>query len=243
MVLEIIRQVRSVTDLLRLIAGLGATLFLYGLGQKLYKRTKLSLLSPNIFTMAGLILILVLFKIPHSSYEPAGQLISFFLKPSIVVLALPLYRKLPKLMDNKAAVLAGVLAGTLASALSIIGLSLLFSFDHQVLLSLLPKSITTPMGIEVSRTLGGLIPLTVFSILITGVLGVILAPLLLSFFRVHLPLAKGVAMGSSSHVLGTSKAMEMGETEGALSSLALTLTGLVSVFFLPLLSRLVQLFL
>lgn len=223
------------------LAGILITVAVYIAGQKLYNRYKIDILTPNIFSIATIILIMLLLKIDYKYYKPASDSINFFLKPSVVILALPLHRRLPHLMQNKIPILVGIMSGVLISSISLVGMALLMNYDIETIVSLLPKCITTPMGIEVSASMGAIVPITVLSILISGISGTILAKSLLKWGNIKNPIAKGVAIGTSSHVLGTSKALEIGETEGAISGLALAIAGLVSVFYLPFVAYLLYL--
>ena len=224
------------SNVIIILAGVGVTIFLYWIGAKVYRLSgHASFLHPNIFSMVVLVALLVLFRLPYeTTYRPAGDAISFFLRPAVVVLAIPLYRNLRHLLGNKTAILSGVVAGMVMSALSVTTLSLVFGLEYMLALSLLPKSITTPMAIETSTAIGGVVPVTVISVILTGVLGALLARRLYPLFGIHHPVAKGIAIGTASHALGTSKALELGPTEGAMSGLALALCGLMTVFFLPL---------
>lgn len=225
---------------LLLVSGFLASIMVYFIGLQLYKKYSIAILTPNIFAIVLLIILMLTFKIPYEYYQPADKLISYFLKPAIVVLALPLYRRLPKLLEHKLAILTGVTSGIIISSLTIILFARLLDYDSLMTISLLPKSITTPMGIEVSKDLGALVPITVLAILLTGVFGTVIASKVVALGRITHPVAIGVAIGTSAHVLGTTKALEMGETEGAISSLSLAIAGVLSVFYLPLIALLVH---
>ena len=144
-------------------------------------------------------------------------------------LAVPLYEKLEVLKKNWRAILIGIVSGVLTTLLCILAMSLMFGLSHEEYVTLLPKSITTAIGMGVSEELGGYVTLTVAVIIITGVLGNIFAPLICRVFRIREPIAKGIAIGTSSHAVGTAKAMEMGEVEGAMSSLSIAISGLLTV--------------
>ncbi len=232
----------SLIQILIAFAGILVSIAVYIAGQKLYNRFKIDLLTPNIFSIVTIVLLMLLFRVDYSYYKPAANSINFFLKPAVVILALPLYRRLPHLMQNKVAILTGIMSGILVSSMSLVFLTLVMNYDLMMIISLLPKCITTPMGIEVSTTMGAIVPITVLSILVTGISGTVMAKTLLRLGRITNPIAKGVAIGTSSHVLGTSKALEIGETEGAISSLSLAIAGLVSVFYLPLVAYLLRFF-
>lgn len=156
---------------------------------------------------------------------------SYLLTPATVCLAVPLYQQLNLLKKNLKAVAAGILSGVLTSILSVLGLSYLFGLSHDMYVTLLPKSITTAIGMGVSEELGGIVTITVAVIIITGVLGNMIADVVYRVFRIKEPVAKGLALGTASHAIGTAKAMEMGPVEGAMSSLAIAVAGLLTVIF------------
>ena len=162
-------------------------------------------------------------------FEEGAQYISYLLTPATVCLAVPLYEQVELLRKHKKAIAAGLLAGMLTSLLSILLLAALFQLNHEEYVTLLPKSITTAIGMGVSEELGGLVTVTVAVIIMTGVVGNIVAESVCRLFRLEEPVAKGIAIGSASHAIGTAKAMEMGEVEGAMSSLSIAVTGLITV--------------
>lgn len=209
--------------------GGASCLITYQLGVYIQKKLKSKLFSPQVFSMAVIILFLVLFDVDYETFDEGAKYISYLLTPATVCLALPLYEQFQILKKNALAILAGILSGTLISAVTILLLSMLFNLNHQEYVTLLPKSITTAIGMGVSEELGGIVSITVASIVITGNLGNVIGPMICNLFRIHEPIAKGIAMGTSSHVMGTSKAMEMGEVEGALGSLSIAVAGLITV--------------
>ena len=160
----------------------------------------------------------------------AVTIISWFLTPATVCLAIPLYEQLSLLKKNLAAVAAGIVSGVLTSLVAVLLLALLFGLNQQEFVTFLPKSITTAIGMSVSEELGGYVNITVLVIVVTGVLGNILAEPVLKLFRIQEPIAKGLALGSSAHAIGTAKAMELGEIEGAMSSLSIAVAGILTVF-------------
>lgn len=159
-----------------------------------------------------------------------AKYISWFLTPATVCLAIPLYEQLSLLKKNLAAVAAGIVSGVLTSLVAVLLLALLFGLNQQEFVTFLPKSITTAIGMSVSEELGGYVNITVLVIVVTGVLGNILAEPVLKLFRIQEPIAKGLALGSSAHAIGTAKAMELGEIEGAMSSLSIAVAGILTVF-------------
>ena len=158
-----------------------------------------------------------------------AKYISYLLTPATVCLAVPLYEQLTLLKKNFKAVLVGILSGVVASLVSILGFSVLFGLNHEQYVTLLPKSITTAIGMGVSEELGGIVTITVASIVITGILGNVIAEGVCKIFKIQHPIARGLALGTASHAIGTAKAMEMGEIEGAMSSLAIVVAGLLTV--------------
>ncbi len=175
--------------------------------------------------------ILTVGDISYDDYNQGAQYLSYLLTPATVCLAVPLYQQLNLLKKNLKAVAAGILSGVLTSILSVLGLSYLFGLSHDMYVTLLPKSITTAIGMGVSEELGGIVTITVAVIIITGVLGNIIADVVYRVFRIKEPVAKGLSLGTASHAIGTAKAMEMGPVEGAMSSLAIAVAGLLTVIF------------
>jgi predicted murein hydrolase (TIGR00659 family) len=207
----------------------------FQLGTLIYKRTRFVVFNPILVAAIIVIAFLVAFSIPYDDYKIGGSYISFFLGPATVVLAVPLYRKIDLLKKHMIPILAGVFAGSLASVGAVISMGILFRMDPQLIVSLMPKSVTMPIGVEMSKTFGGLEQITILSIVVTGISGAIVAPGILKLLRITNRIAMGIAIGTSSHAVGTSKAMEMGETEGAMSGLAIGVAGMMTVFIIPLL--------
>ena len=154
---------------------------------------------------------------------------SYLLTPATVCLAVPLYEQLELLKNNVKAIMAGLISGVLTSLISILALAVVFGFSHEEYVTLLPKSITTAIGMGVSEELGGIVTITVAVIIVTGILGNVIGEHVFRIFRIEEPIAKGVALGSASHAIGTAKAMELGEIEGAMSSLSIEVAGLLTV--------------
>ena len=201
----------------------------YFLGVQLNKRFKSPLTNPLLLAAAGIIALLALCGIDYEAFKASAQPLSYLLTPATVSLAIPLYRQLDKLKKHYAAILVGVFSGVLASGLSIFALSALFGLSHTDYVTLLPKSVTTAIGMSLSEELGGIAAVTVASIVLTGILGNCMAPFLCRLFKVTHPVARGIAIGTASHALGTSKAIEMGEIEGAMSGLSIAVAGLMTV--------------
>lgn len=209
--------------------GVVISLLSYGLGCVLKKKFKLAIFNPLLISVAMTIGVLLLFRIDYDTYEKGTKVISFFLTPATVCLAVPLYEQLQVLKNNKCAILFGTLSGVITSLVVILLLALVFRLEHSHYVTLLPKSITTAIGMDLSKELGGYPSLTVASIVITGILGNVIGGFVLKLFRITEPVAEGVALGSASHVIGTSKAMELGDIQGAMGSLSIVVAGILTV--------------
>ncbi|MBP5266136.1 MAG: LrgB family protein [Lachnospiraceae bacterium] len=214
--------------------GVSITLFTYFLGVWIKSKCKLAIFNPLLISIILIILFLAGSGIPYENYSEGADLVSYMITPATVCLALPMYDQMEALKKNAAGVVCGILSGCLTSALCILGCALVFHFNHQIYVTLLPKSITTAIGIGLSEEMGGIATVTVLSIIITGIFGNMIAESFLKFIRVTDPVAKGIAIGTSAHVMGTAKAMELGETEGAMSSLSIAVAGVVTVIVAPL---------
>ncbi len=215
--------------------AIGLTLLIWYLACTLQKKTKSVLLHPILVSVIAIILILLVLKIPNESYQKGMSALSYLITPATVCLALPLYEQVKVLKKNLPAILIGVLAGTLTSLVSVFLLGKLFQIDQTLLISLLPKSITTAIGAPVSEALGGNGAITVAAIIATGILGSVFGPLLCKLLKLADPISQGTAIGTSAHVIGTSKANEMGALQGAVGSLSLVVAGLMTAFLLPIL--------
>ncbi|MDE7330812.1 MAG: LrgB family protein [Lachnospiraceae bacterium] len=209
--------------------GVFISLVSYGMGVLLKKRFKLPVFNPLLIAIVLTILFLRLIHVDYSAYNEGAKYISFLLTPATICLAVPLYEQLELLKKNYKAVLGGILSGVLASLCCILVLAVLFRLDHGAYVTLLPKSITTAIGMGVSEELGGYVPVTVAVIIVTGVIGNMFAETICKIFKIHDPIAKGIAIGTSSHAIGTAKAMEMGAVEGAMSSLSIVVSGILTV--------------
>ena len=209
--------------------GVTVSLIGYGAGIMLKKKLKYAFLNPLLISIIFVIGVVMLCGVDYESYENSAQYLSYLLTPATVCLAVPLYQQMTLLKKNLAAVACGILAGVLASLGSVLLLAFLFGLEHDVYVTLLPKSITTAIGMGVSEELGGLVTITVAVIIVTGVIGNVIGEAVCKLFRIYEPIAKGLALGTSSHAIGTAKALEMGEVEGAMSSLAIAVAGLLTV--------------
>ncbi len=209
--------------------GVMISLAAYGIGEFCKQKFKLAICNPLLIAIVLTIIGLRLANIDYRSYYTGASLLSWLLTPATVCLAIPLYEKMTLLKDNWKAIAIGIGSGVFTSIGCISILALLFQLSHAQYVTLLPKSITTAIGIGVSQELGGYVTITVAVIIITGILGNIFAELVCKIFRISDPVAKGVAIGTSAHAIGTAKAMELGKTEGAISSLSIVVAGLFTV--------------
>ncbi len=211
--------------------GIALTIFAFWCGQLLQKKTGLLLCNPLILAIIIIISVLLLFKIPYDAYQEGGSIINMFLAPATACLAVSIYAKIQILKKNWLPILVGCTCGSLTSMLSVYGLCRLFALDDIMTASLIPKSVTTPIAVSISESHGGVVPVTVVAVIFTGILGSILAPVLIKIFRIKDSMTAGLSIGASSHAIGTSKALEIGEIEGAMSGLAIGVCGIITVIF------------
>lgn len=211
--------------------GILLTLGSFSVGVMVQKKLKTPLANPLIIAAALSIGLLQLFHIPLANYQTGSSYISLFLGPATAALALSIYRQYPVLKANLLPVIAGSAVGSAVSMGSVLFLCKLFRLEEIMAKSLLAKSVTTAIAIEVTQQQGGLAPITVAAVVITGVMGAVFSPLLIRLLRIKDPVAAGLAIGTSSHALGTTKALEIGQVEGAMSSIAIGTAGLVTVLF------------
>lgn len=217
--------------------GVIISLLTYEIGDLVRKKWKLAILNPLLISIALILLFLSVFHVDYATYEAGAKYLSWFLTPATVALAVPLYEQLALLKQNWRAIAAGIVAGALTSAVCVLFLSVLFGLTHEQYVTLLPKSITTAIGMGLSEELGGIAAITVAVIVVTGVIGNMLAETICRLFRITEPVAKGIGIGSAAHAMGTAKAMELGEVEGAMSSLSIAVSGLCTVAVAVLFSK------
>ena len=217
--------------------GIILTIIAFEIGVTIRNKWRNPLLNPILIATILIIGFLTITGISYDTYKVGGDYISFFLGPVTVLLAVPLYRHIQALKSNWLPILTGIIVGSAASIGSVIACAKIFGLSKTLMLSLLPKSITIPMGSVVSEQIGGIPSITIVSIVITGITGAVTAPLVCRFFHIKNPVAQGVAIGTSSHALGTTKAMEIGEVQGAMSSLSIGVAGVVTVFITPILLK------
>lgn len=215
------------------------SLFSYFIGDYFKRKTKIALISPLLISVGITIIILIVLDIPYVNYQLSTKFLHNLLTPVTVCLAVPLYEKLQLLKNNKAAIFTGIISGIITSAFTVLLIALIFRLENSEYVTLLPKSITTAIGVGLSEKLGGMASITAPLIVITGIMGAILAPVVFRIFKISDPVAKGIALGTASHAIGTSKAFEYGETEGAMSSLSIAVSGLLTVIAAPIFATLI----
>ena len=209
--------------------GVTVSMIGYALGLFLKKKFKSGMLNPLLISIIFVIGAIKLLDVDYEAYKTSAQYLGYLLTPATVALAIPLYQKMELLKKNLFAVMGGILSGVIASLVSILGMSLIFHLSHEEYVTLLPKSITTAIGLGVSEELGGITTITVAVIIVTGVIGNVIGQFVCKLFKIYEPIAVGLAFGTSAHAIGTTKAMELGEVEGAMSSLSIAVAGLLTV--------------
>jgi len=209
--------------------GVVISLASYLLGDLLKRRLKVAIFNPILISVLLTVVFLLLTGTEYSQYKASASVLSWLLTPATICLAIPLYEQLSVLKENKLAILVGILSGVLTSFLCILSLALLFKLNHAEYVTLLPKSITTAIGMGLSEQNGGYGSITAVLIILSGIVGNVASPSILKAMKITDPVAKGVAIGTSSHAIGTTKALEMGQVEGAVSSLSIVVAGILTV--------------
>lgn len=228
------------TDLLSIgILPVALTLTAFLLGQQLQKKLKSPILNPILVSVVLVLIFLSLTGMSVSDYKAGMGTLSWLLTPATVCLAVPMYEQFRILKKNLPMILAGVAAGAVSCLVMVILFGILVGFDPVLTISLLPKSITTAIGVVLSEMLGGMPGVTTAAIVFTGIFASIMGPVFCRIFRLADPVAQGVAFGTAGHVIGTSKANELDPLIGAVSSLSLVVAGLITAVVLPLLSNLI----
>ena len=220
--------------------GVSLTLVVYLLAQLLYRHTRSVWLNPVLSSIVTIILVLKFAGVSYEDYSHGGDLILFLLGPSVVALAVPLYQRRKEILKRKKPILIGVFAGAIASILSASGLAYLLGGSHDVVLSLAPKSVTTPIAISIVEKIGGIAPLTAALVVLTGCLGAVCGPEFCRMIGIRSPVATGLAVGTAAHGIGTARMLEVDRLAGAVAGLAIGLNGLITTFILPLMFLLVQ---
>ena len=216
------------------ISGMLLTIVCYWLGQMIYDKTQWTVLQPVLTSSTVIIFYLIYAKIPYDVYYNQNTVLNYILPLTAVVLAVPLYRNLDVLKKHAIPIIAGIVSGTVATMAAIVLIGKLMGTDESILISMLPKSATNPIAIEVSAMIGGIPSLTVSLVVITGIFGGVLGPEILKLMRVKNEVARGIALGSMSHAIGTARAFKEGELEGSMSSLAMAIAGTLTAILSPL---------
>ena len=209
--------------------GIVLCILAFEAGLLLQRWLKTPLANPLLVSVALIIVFLKVCNIPYEDFNRGGAIVSMLLGPATAVLALSIYNQLDVLKKHFLPILAGCLAGSLTSMGSAYLLCRLFGLEDALTMSMVPKSVTTPIAMGISEAHGGIVPVTVAAVIVTGILGAALAPTLIKLLRIRDPIVQGVAIGTASHAAGTTKAMELGEIQGAMSSIAIGVSGLITV--------------
>ncbi|WP_455055341.1 LrgB family protein [Merdimonas faecis] len=210
-------------------SGVFISLAAYGIGTLVKRKWNGPLANPLLIAIILVILFLKLSGVEYETYNASAKYLTYLLAPATVSLAIPMYERMQLLKENYAAILTGILSGVLASLVCVLAMALVFHLSQAEYVTLLPKSVTTAIGMDIAKELGGHSEIAAVVIIITGVLGNMAAEPICRIFAIRHPVAKGIALGTSAHAIGTAKAMEMGETEGAMSSLAIVVAGVCTV--------------
>lgn len=220
--------------------GILLSLVMYSIGVLINKKVKSPITNPLLLAMALTIIFLKITKISYGDFNVGGQYITFLIAPATVAIIINLYKNFDLFIKNFVPVMAGVIAGVFTSVLSVYIMSKLLGLDDVIRTSIVPKSLTTAIGIAISGEYGGIQAITIVCMVITGIGGAVVAPIVMKLVNVTDPVAQGVGIGTSSHAAGTSKAIQMGEVQGAMSGLSIALAGFVSVLVIPLIIKLLS---
>lgn len=219
--------------------GLVTILFFYNIGLFIQKKAKKPIFNALLICIILIISFLKITNIPYENFKIGADILNFLLGPVTVVLAVPLYRQFNLFKKYMKEILIGISVGVVTSFIMVFVIGKLTLTNYEIIYSILPKSITTPMGISLVNALGGVEAITVVCIIATGIFGNILGEIILKVANIKHPVAKGIAMGTAAHAMGTSKALEMGEVEGAMSSLSIGICGVMTVLLVPIFVNLI----
>ena len=213
--------------------GMILSLLAYKIGFEIQKKYKKVFLNPLLIAIVIVIVFLLITGISYETYRNGAKYLSYFLTPVTVCLAVPLYKQMETLKKNMAAILISIAIGCATHAGVLIAITAIFKMDKQLLMSVMSKSVTTAIALGVTNEIGGIQGITVIGVMVAGISGAVIGPTLLKLFHITEPVAQGLAMGSASHAIGTSKAIELGEIQAAMSSLAIVVTGILTVVIVP----------
>jgi len=217
--------------------GVSISLLTYFFGMFLRQKFNYAIVNPLLISAILTIAFLLIFDVDYETYNQGAQYLSIFLTPATICLAVPLYRQLQVLKQNVVTVIVPITCGVVAHGVTLITLSKLFNVDDILMRSLLPKSVTTPIAVGICHELNGIEVVTIMGVMIAGIIGAVLGPVVCNLLRIKEPIAQGLGIGSASHAIGTSKALEMGELQGAMSSLAIVVTAILNVIVVPIIVK------
>lgn len=212
----------------------------YYLAKQLQKRTRFILLNPILVAIIIIIVFLSVFTIDYHSFHEGSRLIEFFLKPAVVALGVPLYQQLEKIKKQAIPILVSQLVGCVAGIVSVVLIAKAMGASREIIYSLAPKSVTTPIAIEVSKTIQGIPPLTASVVIVVGIFGAIFGYTIMKWTRVKNPAAQGLSMGTAAHAVGTSRSMEISPSFGAMSSIGLIVNGIFTAILTPYILQLIN---
>lgn len=212
--------------------GISLSIAAYAIGVLIQNKLNSPFANPLLIAIVLVIAFLNIFSISYEDFNEGGQIITMLLVPATVVLSISVYNRLDILKKNLLPVIVGCFAGSITSIISVLLLCRVFGLDETMTISILPKSVTTPIAVGLSEQYGGIASITVTTVIITGLFGTVFSPQLIRLFRVKNAVATGVAIGTCSHVGGTTRAIELGETQGAMSSISIGIAGLLSTFIM-----------
>jgi predicted murein hydrolase (TIGR00659 family) len=212
----------------------------YFAGKQIQKRTRLILLNPILVAVIIIIVFLSAFKIDYKAFHEGSKLIEFFLKPAVVALGVPLYLQIEKIKKQAISILVSQLVGCVVGIVSVVVIAKLMGAPKEIIYSLAPKSVTTPIAIEVSKTIGGIPPLTASVVIVVGIFGAIFGYTIMKWTRVKNPVAQGLSMGTAAHAVGTSRSMEISPKFGAMSSIGLIVNGIFTAILTPYILELIN---
>lgn len=218
------------------VMGVVISLIAFEIGLLIKKKLKVAIFNPLLIAIILTIAFLLVFNIEYDTYNKSATYLNYLLTPATVSLSVPLYLKLKQLKENIVPILGGIIAGSLTSVVCIFLIGLIFNLDHSAYMTLLPKSITTAIGMPVAEAGGGVASIAAAVIIMTGIMGNMTAPFVCKLVKIKSPISRGIAIGTSSHAIGTAKATEMGETEGAMSGLAIAVAGVTTVILIQVFS-------
>lgn len=215
--------------------GVAVSLLAYMVGTWVKKKLPYSFMNPLLIAMLLVSIVLTVLDVDYKTYDAGAKYITYFLTPSTICLAVPLYKKFQVLKQNKMAILLGILVGCICHGLTIMGLAMWLKVEDEMMLSLLSKSVTTPIALGICSEVGGVSGITILGTTIAGLMGAIVGPAVLKVAKITEPVAQGLGIGAASHAVGTSKMVEVGEVQAAMSSLSIVVTGLMTVVVVPVL--------